>query len=100
MSVTPNCAGVRSSGTSEVHASTSVDGMTSVELFKEVSFAPKMLFNLTSNRVVDKAGFEIVTEDDHDDSLIAITRIVQKETGRTWMVCIKTPDGLNEPYRL
>lgn len=61
-----------------------------------VAFTPEMMFNMISMSRARKNGSKIITKDDVNDSSHEITRPIHKNTGKTSLVCVVTPIGLDK----
>lgn len=91
-----NSACICSCGTGNVRIRTGVNHNTYLIVLKDVTYAPEMMFNLTSKSRVRRAGFQVISDDDNTNPSRETTKIVHKATGRTAILCIKSPDGLDE----
>lgn len=90
---------MRSYDTRNVRVSAVFDGITKELVFRSVSFALRLMFNLISKSRVRKTGFKILKKNDETDSSIGIRRILRRESAGNPIVFDEAPGALDEAER-
>lgn len=70
---------ISSYGTGNIRVSTRVDGITYTVLLTDVTFASDVMFKQNYKRRVRKAGYKIITDNDHQDPRKGDKRIMHRK---------------------